>query len=76
MSVYRLIPRSSAIRFIATDVSDAAAGLPRAINDNNCPYCGGVLEPGDKASDCSGSKAWPVKSWPVMPAPKGRGASR
>jgi hypothetical protein len=71
MSVHRLIPRSSAVRFIAMDVTDAAASTPRATNDNNCPYCGGVLEPGDKASDCSGSKALPM-----MPSPKGRGASR
>ena len=35
-----------------------------------CPYCGGVLEPGDKASDCSGSGAWPM-----LPFPKGWGAS-
>ena len=53
----RLIPRSNVIKFFALDVTDLSADFPRAGNDNNCPHCGGVLEPGDKASDCSGSKA-------------------
>jgi hypothetical protein len=53
-----LIPRSNVIKFFAADVTDLSADFPRAGNDNNCPHCGGVLEPGDNASDCSGSKAW------------------
>ena len=63
MAAYRLIPRSKIVTFFAVDVTDASHDAPRAGNDNNCPYCGGVLEPGDKASDCSGSKG-------AMPFPK------
>ncbi len=57
----RLIPRSNVVKFFAVDVTDLSAYFPRAGNDNNCPHCGGVLEPGDNASDCSGSMA--SKSW-------------
>ncbi|MES2752724.1 MAG: hypothetical protein V4661_15255 [Pseudomonadota bacterium] len=70
MSADRLYPRRNVVNFFAHDVTDTFGGLPTAVNDNNCPYCGGVLEPGDKASDCSGSRAWPI-----IPFPKGWGAS-
>jgi hypothetical protein len=48
-------PRDNVVKFIATEVCDAGddlATMPHA-NDNSCPYCGGALAPGDKASDCS-----------------------
>lgn len=70
MPAYRLTPRLNVVNLFACDVPDALGDMPRALNDNNCPYCGGVLEPGDKASDCSGSGAWPM-----IPFPKGWGAS-
>lgn len=68
MSGYRPIPRP--FGFFAAEVTDADESLPRAANDNCCPYCGGQLGPGDKASDCSGSGAWPL-----FPFPKGWEAS-
>jgi hypothetical protein len=40
------------VRFFAEEVRDDSAWPPYA-NDNACPYCGGVLMPGDKAADCS-----------------------
>lgn len=66
MPSYRLFPRLPVVNFSAHDVTDVPGEGTRAANDNNCPYCGGVLEPGDKASDCSGSGAWPL-----FPFPKG-----
>jgi hypothetical protein len=70
MPVNRLTPRLHVVNFFAQDVTDVVGDAPRPSNDNNCPYCGGVLEPGDKAEDCSGSGAWPM-----LPFPKGWGAS-
>lgn len=70
MPAYRLTPRLRVVNFFAHDVTVDAGDEPRPANDNNCPYCGGVLEPGDKASDCSGSGPWPM-----IPFPKGWGAS-
>jgi hypothetical protein len=70
MPAYRLTPRLHVVNFFAHDVTDGVGDAPRPANDNTCPYCGGVLEPGDKASDCSGSGAWPM-----IPFPKGWGAS-
>lgn len=70
MPANRLPPRPNVVNFFAHDVSEESCDFPRAANDNSCPYCGGVLEPGDKASDCSGSRAWPT-----LPFPKGWGAS-
>jgi hypothetical protein len=70
MPVNRLFPRSPVVNIFACDSGESLDDLPRAANDNCCPYCGGVLEPGDKASDCSGSGAWPM-----LPFPKGWGAS-
>lgn len=70
MSGYRLTKRPQAVNFFAVVVADGDGDFARAANDNSCPYCGGVLEPGDKASDCSGSKAWPM-----IPFPKGWEAS-
>jgi len=40
------------VRFFAEEVRDDSAWPPYA-NDNACPYCGGVLMPGDNATDCS-----------------------
>jgi hypothetical protein len=71
MSGYRLTKRPQAINFFAMEVTDTSGDFARAANDNSCPYCGGVLEPGDKASDCSGSS----KAWPMMPFPQGWEAS-
>jgi hypothetical protein len=60
--------RNNVVKFLAHEVCNES--LDRAANDNCCPYCGGLLEPGDKASDCSGYEAWPL-----IPFPKGWGAS-
>lgn len=70
MPAYRLTPRLHVVNFFAHAVIDDVGEAPCPANDNSCPYCGGVLEPGDKASDCSGSGAWPM-----IPFPKGWGAS-
>lgn len=70
MPAYRLPPRLHVVNFFAHDVTDDVGDAPRPANDNTCPYCGGVLEPGDRAEDCSGSGAWPM-----IPFPKGWGAS-
>lgn len=77
----RLFPPSRAVGFFAMDVTDSSAAVPRAGNDNNCPHCGGVLGPGDRAQDCSGSMALPSKSLsakngPKRPVPKGSEAWR
>jgi len=69
MPAYRPTPRFKVVNFFACDVIDIE-DAQRPANDNTCPYCGGVLVPGDKASDCSGSGAWPM-----IPFPKGWGAS-
>ncbi len=66
MPAHRLTPRPKVVNFFAYDVTDMSGDPLRVANDNNCPHCGGVLEPGDKASDCSGSTAWPM-----VPFPKG-----
>ncbi len=70
----RLTKRPQVARFFAADVTDAASDFPRAANDNSCPYCGGILEPGDSASDCSGSTDL-SKAWPMIPFPRGWEAS-
>ncbi|CAN5346676.1 hypothetical protein BH10PSE10_BH10PSE10_13040 [soil metagenome] len=70
MPVHPLNPRFPVVNFFAHDVTDGVGEAPRPANDNSCPYCGGVLEPGDKAEDCSSSGAWPM-----IPFPKGWGAS-
>lgn len=76
MSGYRLTKRPQAVNFFAMEITDAPGDFPRAANDNSCPYCGGVLEPGDKASDCSGSKVFPLSgAWPMTPFPQGWEAS-
>ena len=49
------ISRSNVVNFFAEEMRDGErdlAGMLHA-NDNSCPYCGGALAPGDKASDCS-----------------------
>ena len=74
MPAFRVIPRLHVVNFFAHEVIDASGDAPPAANDNNCPYCGGVLAPGDKASDCSGSFA-ESGPWPMLPFPKGWGAS-
>ncbi len=55
MPVHPLNPRFPVVNFFAYDVTDGVGEAPRPANDNTCPYCGGVLEPGDKAEDCSSS---------------------
>ena len=72
----RLFQPSNVVKFFAVDVTDLSAAVPRAGNDNNCPHCGGVLGPGDRAQDCSGSKGLSSKTPPVMPVPKGSKAQR
>jgi hypothetical protein len=73
MSGKRTISRSNVVNFFAAEVTDAAIGHSLAHdNDNACPYCGGLLEPGDDAADCSGSDGG---AWPFIPFPKGWGAS-
>lgn len=51
----RIIPRDNVVKFFADEVRDGGEDLATMLhaNDNGCPYCGGVLAPGDKASDCS-----------------------
>jgi hypothetical protein len=73
MSGYRLTKRPQAVNFFAMEITDTAGDFQRAANDNICPYCGGILEPGDKASDCSGSNS--SKAWPTIPFPQGWEAS-
>lgn len=76
MPAYRLSPRLRVVNFFAHDVTDVVGQEPRPANDNNCPYCGGVLEPGDNAADCSGSGSdLGSGAWPMIPFPKGWGAS-
>lgn len=67
MSGVRTTLSGNVVNFFAYEVDDAGA-LVEAANDNCCPHCGGVLEAGDKASDCSGA-------WPLYPFPKGWEAS-
>jgi len=46
--------QNNVVKFFAAEVRDAEDGAwPPHANDNACPYCGGVLAPGDKATDCS-----------------------
>ncbi|CAN5300650.1 hypothetical protein BH10PSE11_BH10PSE11_05470 [soil metagenome] len=78
MPAFRVIPRLRVVNFFAHEVTDASGDILPAANDNNCPHCGGVLAPGDKASDCSGSgsgSGYGSGAWPMIPFPKGWGAS-
>jgi len=45
--------QDNVVKFFAAEVRDAEDGAWPHANDNACPYCGGVLAPGDKATDCS-----------------------
>ncbi|MBN9580047.1 MAG: hypothetical protein J0G37_00840 [Afipia sp.] len=74
MPVNQLLPRRKPVTFFACDVTEMPLEAIRAANDNPCPYCGGVLEPGDRAEDCSGSGV-DSGAWPLFPFPKGWGAS-
>lgn len=46
---------SNVVSIFAEEVRDGERDLVTMhhANDNCCPYCGGALAPGDKASDCS-----------------------
>lgn len=45
--------RRNVVSFFAVEVSEWDHPAFAKANDNVCPHCGGVLLPGDKASDCS-----------------------
>ena len=47
MPVNQLLPRRKPVTFFACDVTEMPLEAIRAANDNPCPYCGGVLEPGE-----------------------------
>jgi hypothetical protein len=64
----RTIP--SPVSFLCQEEGQEDDFLRAPANDNCCPHCGGLLEPGEKASDCSGSGAWPL-----LPFPQGWEAS-
>jgi hypothetical protein len=55
MNSDKTIPHSNVVSFFAEEVRDGERDLAsmQHANDNCCPYCGGALAPGDKASDCS-----------------------
>lgn len=73
MSGTRTIHRPQVVNFFALDASEPSRDFPRPANDNCCPHCGGLMEPGDNASDCS--MAMSSTSWPHAPFPKGWEAS-
>lgn len=56
--------RSNVVQFFAAEITESNSAAFAHANDNCCPHCGGVLEPGDKASDCSGSRAQPMRPRP------------
>jgi hypothetical protein len=68
MNGNRIIPRNNVVRFFAASVDEAADDMPAHGNDNCCPHCGGVMLPGDKASDCSVARGQPME-----PRPRGQG---
>ncbi len=67
MTGNRIIPRNNVVQFIAAQIGDADDDALTHGNDNCCPHCGGIMLPGDKASDCSMARAQPVG-----PRPRGR----
>lgn len=64
MTGNRTIPQNNVVKFFAAEISETGDGTVVHANDNCCPHCGGVLLPGDKASDCSGSLAQPMRARP------------
>ncbi len=67
MSGIRMFLNNNVVVFSATEIAPEGP-IDCAANDNCCPHCGGVLEPGDKPSDCSGA-------WSFVRFPKGWEAS-
>jgi hypothetical protein len=59
MTGNRIIPRNNVVKFFAAQIGDADDALVH-VNDNCCPYCGGIMLPGDNASDCSVARAQPM----------------
>ncbi len=68
MNGNRIIPRNNVVKFFAAQIGDTADDAIVHNNDNCCPHCGGVMLPGDKASDCSVARAKPMG-----PRPRGQG---
>ena len=66
MNGNRIIPRNNVVRFFAASVDETLVHS----NDNCCPHCGGLLMPGDRASDCSVARAQPIEP---RPREQGRG---
>jgi hypothetical protein len=64
MTGKRNIPNSTMVRFFAVEIGESGDESAAHANDNCCPHCGGLLLPGDKASDCSSYRAQPLLSRP------------
>lgn len=64
MTVHRIIPRNTVVQFFAAQIAATDDDALAHDNDNCCPYCGGIMLPGDKASDCSIARAQPMSPRP------------
>ncbi|RTL51840.1 MAG: hypothetical protein EKK40_10035 [Bradyrhizobiaceae bacterium] len=64
MTGNRIIPHNNVVPFFAAQIEDMDDDALDHDNDNCCPHCGGIMLPGDKASDCSMAKAQPVSPCP------------
>ena len=66
MTVHRNIPRNNVVPFFAAQIEDTDDDGLAHDNDNCCPHCGGIMLPGDKASDCSMANAQPMSPCPQL----------
>lgn len=60
MTGKRNIPKNTVVRFFAAPIGEPGDESAEHANDNCCPHCGGLLLPGDRASDCSSYRAQPL----------------